>query len=244
MEVPYFLKKDGDRLLFNQDGELVYYIPQSYFDRGYCFIEGQYATLIGIFNYAIFDSKGNHKGLKQFNLPSSFICKPGKIEKVKKVKLTATSDEDDYTLLKFAKGDEVITSVKIPEDIENVENGFKIFLRGKFPTTIPDDKLYDIFMEAAQLNGFRYKMNAQMFGLLFSEMLRSSKDPAVPHRLDNSKDKTDYKYLAITEIPKYISPYQAITSQNWDEGIVGAVINDNPKSSPMERLLTEQDSAK
>jgi hypothetical protein len=244
MEVPYFLKLDGERLLFNQEGELVYYIPQTYFDRNYCFVEGQYVTLLGIFNYAIFDAKGNHKGLKQFHLPSTFICKPGKIEKIKKVKLTATTEEDDYTVLHFAKGDEAITSIKIPEDIENVENGWKIFLRGKFPTTIPDKDLYHIFDEAAKLNGFSYKMNPQMFGLLFSEMLRSSKDKAIPHRLDKSKNPTDYSYLAITDIPKYISPYQSITSQNWDEGLVGAVINDNPKSSPMERLLTEQYGAK
>ena len=108
MEVPYFLKLDGERLLFNQDGELAYYVPQTFFDRNYCFIEGQYATLIGIFNYAIFDAKGNHKGLKQFNLPSTFLCKPNRIEKIKKVKLTATTEEDDYTVLYFKKGDEVI----------------------------------------------------------------------------------------------------------------------------------------
>ena len=244
MEVPYFLKLDGERLLFNQDGELAYYVPQTFFDRNYCFIEGQYATLIGIFNYAIFDTKGNHKGLKQFNLPSTFLCKPNRIEKIKKVKLTATTEEDDYTVLYFKKGDEVISSVKIPEDIENVENKWKIFLRGKFPTTIPDKDIYHVFPESAKLNGFSYKMNPQMFGLVLSEMLRSSKDKSIPHRLDKSSNPTDYTYLAITDIPKYISPYQAITSQNWDEGIVGAVINDNPKGSPMERLLTEQYGAK
>ena len=31
MQIPAFLKQDGDKLLYNQDGELLYYIPDSYF---------------------------------------------------------------------------------------------------------------------------------------------------------------------------------------------------------------------
>jgi len=32
--VPSFLKKDGDSLIFNKPGEFIFYVPEIYFDRG------------------------------------------------------------------------------------------------------------------------------------------------------------------------------------------------------------------
>ena len=48
-----------------------------------------------------------------------------------------------------------------------------------------------------------------------------------------------YKPIPIKEVPKFISPYQAIVSENWDEGIVGAIMNDNNIASPMEKIMTK-----
>jgi hypothetical protein len=43
-------------------------------------------------------------------------------------------------------------------------------------------------------------------------------------------------------VPKYISPYTAITSENWDEAIRAAVLIDDPENtpeSPLEKVLTK-----
>ena len=79
----------------------------------------------------------------------------------------------------------------------------------------------------------------QLFGILISEMCRSSKDIGKPFRLSNSKDMSDYKTINIRDIPKYTDTFASITSENWDKAVVGAITNQKHQNSPMERLLTE-----
>lgn len=38
-------------------------------------------------------------------------------------------------------------------------------------------------------------------------------------------------------VPKYISPFSSITSENWDDAVVNAIINDKTVDSPMEKIL-------
>ena len=49
-----------------------------------------------------------------------------------------------------------------------------------------------------------------------------------------------YKPIPIKEVPKFISPYQAIVSENWDEGIVGAIMNDKALNIKIPSKLYEQ----
>ena len=52
-KVPSFLKRDGDALLFNDEGEFVFYVPEVYFDRGDAQIKGEYVNLLGILDYSL-----------------------------------------------------------------------------------------------------------------------------------------------------------------------------------------------
>ena len=65
--IPSFLKKDGDSLLFNENGQFVFYVPEIYFDRGDAQITGEYINLLGILDYTIFNEDGSNIGLKRFN---------------------------------------------------------------------------------------------------------------------------------------------------------------------------------
>ena len=89
------------------------------------------------------------------------------------------------------------------------------------------------------LNGSGYGINLQLFGILISEMYRSKKDISVPFRLSKSNDMTNYQTIAMKDIGKYIDTFAAITSENWDKAVVGAITNQKHQNSPMERLLTE-----
>ena len=86
-QVPKFLKKDGDALLFNQDGQFVFYVPEVYFDRGDALIKGEYVNLLGILDYTIFNPNGSNIGLKRFYFPTVFLAKPSRIEKLKNTRL-------------------------------------------------------------------------------------------------------------------------------------------------------------
>ena len=165
MNIPKFLRKEGNALLYNakDDSTFVFYIPANYFNNTVkvpiAEISGEYVSSIGLFNWSIIDANGKRGEIKPFNFPTMFICKPNSIEKVKQLKLD-NSDPDDYVLLKFKDGDEVISQTRVPQLIDNVEMFFKMaILTAKIPTTIPYDELWKVFLESAKLNGFSYGTN-------------------------------------------------------------------------------------
>lgn len=236
--VPNFLRRDGDALLFNQDGQFVFYVPESYFDkgRGDAVINGEYVSLLGILDYAIM-ANGRTGKPKRFFFPTMFTTKPSKIEKQKQIKLKEELDPEDYRLLIYNKDDPVVVSTKVPQDIVNVEDFYRLFLYAKLPNTIPYGKLQDYFTESIALNGSSYSMTLQMFGIIIGESCRSKKDLSVPFRQTNFKDETSYKMIGIRDAPKYISPNSSIGSENWDSAVVGAIMSPSDIGSPMERLI-------
>lgn len=235
--MPGFLKKIEDTLLFNGDGELIFYIPEKYFESKIATVTGEYIECLGIFDYDVFDKGGKHMGLKNFYFPTLIKCKPTTVEKIAEFKLTPTSEPVPYRFLHFSKGAEVICSTRIPMSVHNVENFIKLLKSANLPETIPYDKLYEYIMHNAALNGFSYKMSAQIFGIIVSELCRDPKDLTKPFRLTDMKNMTDYQFMNILTIPKYISPYTAITSENADESIANAITNKSHKDSPLEKVM-------
>ena len=72
-DIPKFLKRDGEALLFNTSGELIYYVPEVYFEKGIAEVIGEIVSLLGVFDYAIFDENGKSSGLKPFNFPTILL---------------------------------------------------------------------------------------------------------------------------------------------------------------------------
>lgn len=235
--VPKFLKREEDSLIFNEDGQFVFYVPEDYFKREDAIIVGEYVNLLGILDYTIYNKDGSNIGLKRFYFPTVFLCKPARIEVQKNIRLKHVLDPQDYRLLIFEKGDAVVVSVKVPQNIANVEDFYRIFLTGKLPGTIPYDKMQDYFIDSIELNGSSYGISLQMFGFVVSEMCRDASDPSKAFRLTKFTDPMAYRAISIKELPKYISPNASISSENWDMGVIGAIMNPNETNSPMERLL-------
>ena len=99
-DVPKFLRRDGDSLLYNQDGQFIFYVPETYFDKGRndAVINGEYVNLLGILDYAFYNN-GRTSSPKRFFFPTVFLTKPSKIEKQKGVRLKPGVDPQDYRLL-------------------------------------------------------------------------------------------------------------------------------------------------
>lgn len=238
MTIPSFLKKDNNSLLFKDNGTLVFYIPEMYFERDFAIMDGEYIHLIGLFSYAIFDENEKLKGkLTLFNFPTMFTCSPSSIEKLRDVKLTTNSPKESYRALKFVKDDIVIASTKIPMKVDNIELFMKMFNTGKIPNIIPYNQLHEIFMKNIELNGESYPVSAQLIGAVISEMCRDASDITIPYRLGNNKDLTSYIPVNIKDIPKLVSPFTAVVSENWDESVVNAITNKNYTPSPLEKLF-------
>ena len=243
--VPPFLKRDGDALLYNGEGQLIYAVPEEYFTARVAEEYGSYYVLIGMFNYMQVNKIGK---TKPFDFPTKFMCKPSSMEqKVSGVELNKKfggfEDEVLYRLLIFNKGDEVVHSVFVPEAIENVEDFFRLlFMVARLSNTIPYDKVHEYIKENMNLSGSDYGVNAQMYGIIISEIFRDKDDISIPFRngknIDN--DMKAYKTISMTKTPNYIDPYVSITSQYWDESLMSAVLlsqKGEDKGSPLEKIM-------
>lgn len=241
--VPHFLKIENDAAIFNQDGEFILYVPEIFFQSKYAEYTGEYIKLLGVLNYTILDKNGKNNGLHTFNLPTVFLTQPSEEEKVKNVRLTKSTDPDDYRLLKYRKGDKIIVQINIPESIDNVEDVFKLFIvTGRIPTTIKYQDIYKYYLESMDLNGSSYGLNNQLFGIMQSELCRDPNNRSNPFRLSKAKKEkrmNDYIPISVKEVPKYISPFVDLTSENFDESLVQSIMIDRSKikSTPLEKIM-------
>lgn len=240
MAIPSWLKKDGESVLYNGEGYFAFFIPERYFDgknTAKAIIIGEYVNLFGVLDYQLFSTNGKPNGpVRCFKFPTVFLTKPTSIEKARNIKLVEWADTQDYRVLKYEKNAQIIVSTKVPQDLQNVEFFYSLFLGGNLPVTIPYEDLYTYLIENIQLAGESYGLNNQLFGIVVSEMARDPNNLEKAYRNSNAKH---YKTINIKDIPKFISPYSAITSENWDEAVVNAIENKSTRDIPMEKILMD-----
>lgn len=235
--LPIYMKKVNDTLYYNGDGELIYYVPEKFFSTNNAIAIGEYVELMGIFNYDVFDKNGKSRGLKLFKYPTLVKCKPSSISKEAELLLKGTHTPIPYRLLHFKNGSELICSTRVTKEIVNTEKFINLLFRANLPENIKYDELYELILLNAKLNGVNYKVTDQLIGLLVSEICRDPKDFSKPFRLSKETDMTAYKAVPITQIPKYISAYTAVTSENADEAIASAIENKSHTESPLEKVM-------
>lgn len=232
-----FLKQDKEKVIFNGDGELIYYIPEKYFDIQAAVTIGELIESMGIFTYGLYDSKGKQLKLDRFKCPTVIQCRPSSVSKESSLHLIGTKEPRPYRLLHFKKGDELIHNVNVPKSIDNVDQFVNILTRANLPDNIPYNEIHEYVIKNAELNGFNYQVSPQIIGVIISELYRDPKDLSKPFRLSGMKDMLDYKAITILKIPKYTSPYTAITSENADEAIAAAMTTKGNANSPLEKVM-------
>lgn len=238
MPLPSYIKQIDNTVYYKGDGELIYYVPQKYFDlNGVAIINGEYVELIGVFRYCVFDANGKKGKVRDFKIPTMFKCKPTLIDKVNNFELEGTKGPESYRLLIFRDGSELISETSVTKDIGNVEKFINLVIRANLPDYIPYDQILDYILLNAEMNGFNYKVSNQIIGMVISELCRNPKDLTQPFRYTKMDDMNNYKAINIAQVPKYISPYTAITSENPDEAVAGALINTSSGQSPLEKVM-------
>lgn len=245
--IPPFVERVGNSLIYKNGGEVHYYIPENYFGNQ-ATIEGSYIRLLGSFCYRIIDENGKKSDLRLFNYPSAFLCKPSMIKKEKNIKLEENIRADDYRILIFNKGDQLVSSVFTPQNIDNTTDLFSLhIMTGKIPKGIPYDKLYLYPYESLTLNGAKFNVHTQLMALVYSKLCRDPHDIKNLFRLSKAIDKDPASYIPISikEIPKYTSPFSAITSENIDDGIISSILLSEDEESgviqhrenPLEKVM-------
>ena len=244
--LPSFIKEDGEQLLFTgKDKEMVIYIPEKYFERRIAEQEGEFFNIIGIFDYTVQDiNTGKNIGLKRFRYPTEITTRPYTVEKIKGIKLIKESEEMDYRVLKYREGDIVINSTKTAKFIGNVEKVLNlIFILVCVINTIPYEEIGDYVFEAMDIYGDSFGVNAQVMGFACSEICRDKEDVTRAFRLSGSKNMHDYQSISIKNVSKFNSAYTALISEDFDESIIYAMQNDNPKYTSLEKILVGVDNS-
>ncbi len=232
-----FFKTVGDKVIFSGDGELIYYVPEKYFDIKAAEVIGEKIYVMGMFTYAVFDKSGKKLMVKPFNAPTMIECIPSSVTKEADYHLEGTKESKAYRLLHFKNGDELICSKKIPVDIACLEKFVDIFKGGNLPENIPYNKIQDYVIKNAELCRFDYKVSTQIIGMVISEIYRYDKDLDKPFRLANTDDMLAYKAIHVEKVPKYTSAFTAITSDNADEAIAASMTTKGKADSPLEKIV-------
>lgn len=243
MANPAFVTVKNEAVYYNGQGEFILFVPELFFDRGLAVMEGEFIELIGIINYAILSNPKDSltKDVRTFMFPARFITKPGTIEKKKDFAITKNYTAD-YRILRYTNNniDQIIVSTKVPQEIDDVEDFFRVFIdSGHIPNTISYMDLYKYFTESIKIAGHSYGLSMPLFGILISELCRDPNDINKPFRLSEALDKNPYSYksMSVKDVPKVVSPFTSITSENFDKAVVGAVMNKNNSSTPLEKVL-------
>ena len=237
--LPAYIKEIGEKIIYDGDGEIVYYVPEKYFELSIANVIGEYVETMGVFQYCEFSKSGKAGELKPFKHPTIFQCKPSLIEKVSDYHLQNTKVPSGYRILHFKNKDELISQTSTPQVIENVEKFMNLLKGGHLPDHIPYNEIQDYVIMNAKLNDFSYKVSTQIIGLIISEIYRNPKDLSIPFRHTSMDDMRAYKAINVNKVPKYASTYTALTSENADEAIAGAMINTGTAHSPLEVMLTQ-----
>ena len=144
-----FFKTVENKVIFSGDGELIYYVPEKYFEIKAAEIVGERTNVIGMFTYAVFDKSGKRLIIKPFNCPTMIECIPNNISKESNYLLEGTKEPKSYRLLHFKNGDELICSTKVPVDFAVLEKFVDIFKGGNLPENI--DKYINNLMLGCRL---------------------------------------------------------------------------------------------
>ena len=250
-QIPDIFKQDGYTIKYDVDdgSELVYYVPENFFNNTsknpIAKVDGEYISLIGLCLWTVIDKNGKPGKFRSLKIPTMFNCKPYTVDKIKNEKLPGTAEAADYRILRFRYGDEVISNIRTEKNVDNAEMLFKILVfTGNIPTLISYDDIWKLFLENASANGFNYGLNIQLYCMLMSLICRNRNNIEEPFRYTNMKDKHSYKPISIRLVPKFISPFTAITSENFDEGLRASIMmSDKPESeipySPIEKILMQ-----
>jgi len=239
MALPRYMHQEENKLIFKDKGEIIYYIPEKFFDLNLAYLLGEYLETMGIFMYSYSKSPNSDKPeyYKHFKYPTMIRCNPAHIEKKTKLLLPGCKDVADYRLVHFLDGNELLSEIRVAQAVANVEKFVNLFKGGNMPTHIPYTELHEYWVDNAKLNGFNYNVTTQIIGIIISQCCRDSTDLSKPFRYAKTNDMLAYKALPMTKIPKYTSTYTAFTSEDPDEAIASSIINKGGGRSPLEDIM-------
>ena len=188
-----FFKTVGDKVIFSGDGELIYYVPEKYFEVKAAETVGEKINMLGMCTYAVFDKTGKKITLKPLKCETMIQCIPSSITKESNYLLEGTKEPKAYRLLHFKNGDELICSTKVPVDIAVLEKFVDIFKGGNLPENIPYNQIQDYVLKSGEIAQVNLIDSSKVVNKVNKPHVRSKKEDARNSGSRNSKTNSKKK---------------------------------------------------
>ena len=240
MRTDFFKIKD-ETMIF--EGEYMEsYIQDKFFKKDLNEVYGDTVRMMGIFNFRV--GGKNHEvnessKLYTFNFPTMINTKPSAIE-TKQLNLNGVTES--YRVLKYYKGDLMLTSTNIVMDISNVQKFVNLLMAGALPTTLEYDTVLQMFYKNLELNNETCNVSAPTLSTCVSELYRWSKDNSIPFRRAPEGTKpTEYTPSNARSVCANTSTFTALTFEDQNTMLLYS-INRKRKGkrqtkSPIEQII-------
>ena len=239
--VEKYMMDDGKNIIFiGQYMEI--YIPEYYFESQLAQNQGTAIKTFGLLNTAVFDSSNKELLRDIINLPTTIFLYPSDIEDRS---LSFNGDEPTkYRVAKFYKNDTIMPN-SIQQDSSNIESFVQLMCAGKLDSSVPYNKIIEIWEKNLELNNIRLNVSDIILGIIISEIYRdkSNADRKFARVIgkDPSVSQTAYRTANIREICSRNSTFAALTFEDMDAMITTSLNMKNygkkQVESPIEKII-------
>jgi hypothetical protein len=221
-KVNQFFSYEKDNSIKFTSNKLVVRIPKSYVDNGFCTLGTRIHTL-GIVQLLI-----DNKYKSTLVVTNTIVLAPSYID---------TSSSDEFILAHFIKDDTFIPNRGIIQESEILYRIFNSFISlSKIPSFIDYDDVYKIFDNIKSANGVKLSIGHEIYEMIYSHLYRDKNDPSIQYRHTDRKAQPIIVGLRnIVYSPE--STTAKLLGSYLDDGITGALLEDNPSSDPIEKIL-------
>lgn len=224
------------------------YIPIYYFDKKIAIENGDKFELFAIFNLKIFNTVNpDRKSAKllTFKFPSTIITQPNSSE-TEDIELIKGAGTQRYRVLKYFKGDKLMTTINVVQSIDNVEKFIDLLNAGKLPNTIEYNMVLNLFLKNLEINNVDLNVPSVVLEAMITEVYRYKNDRSIPFRRvvgKANKKISEYEYITanMREIAELGSTFTALTFEDIDTMINASLnrelYNRDEAQSPVEKIL-------
>jgi hypothetical protein len=234
---------DGEFIIFN-GYYMETYIPSSYFDTKLGEEYGSDLRVFGIFNIRAFNEKMQPGPIETFSFPSMLTIYPTETTEQKLTLLQGDEEPTSYKVGKFYKGCKLMRNA-VPKDSTNAELFIGLFTKGKIPSTIPYNKVIQLWLKNLTSNGVKLGVVSSVLETMIAQFYRDKNKPERRFSQVIGKDPNvsefDYKSANIRELCAKTSTFAAITFEDMDAMLTSSIniskYNKDEVDSPLEKIL-------
>lgn len=230
-----YFKKVDTKIAFVGD-ELEIYVPQGYFESGLAEAIGDRFNIFAILSVKC--KSGGKSETGTLNVPTYNNFYPPQTY------ADVDANGEKILVMKFFKNDAVMDKAT-RSDMENSQLFLKMICGGKLPSTIPYNKLLDVWDTNLSANNMNYQVSSTVKEIILAEMNRTKGKPEQKYSVvlgkDPKADQYGYEPTSINKVCSMSSTFSAITFENMDEMIITSInmrrYDKQEKDTPLEKII-------